>query len=196
MTTPTVRQRDATHDTIRDAAAPEAQTPLTPLTPATSPLIPTAPLGPGVSMTEPATAVGQTPVASRVARRHSWNWSLRILGVVLAVVGGLALGYVLPIISFNSDLLLWAFVLGLVVWAALVAALLQSFWAVLLMPAISVVGLFVGSSIQIYGFDVPAWFTSGLGDIDIVVITIIVPWMAGAFIAAPLGMWIKQRLRS
>lgn len=192
MTTPTARQHDMKQNTTPDAAPPEVQTPLTPQTP----LIPTAPLRPGASGTAPASVASQTPVAPSVARMRTWNWSLRILGVVLALGGGLAVGYVASIMSFTSDVLLWAFVGGLVVWAMFVAALFQSFWAVILMPAISVVGLFVGSSIQNYSFDLQAWFTNGVGDIDTVVVAIIVPWMAGAFMGTPLGMWLKQRLRS
>lgn len=162
----------------RTTTAREAQTPPTP---------PTA---------QPAVPVSQPPVAAPAVRDQGWNLTLRILGVILAVVGGVALGYVAPNMSFSPTILLWGFMLGLVVWAVLIAALLQSFWAVLLVPAISLLGLFVGSSVQLYGFDVQAWFTNGLGDVDIVVITMIVPWMVGAFAGTPLGMWVKQRLRS
>lgn len=120
---------------------------------------------------------------------------LRLLGVVLAFGGGIGLGYALPIMALNSDVLLWVSVIGLVIWAALAASLFQSFWAVFLVPVISVIGLFVGSSLQNYGFDMQAWFTSGLGDIDIVVLFIVLPWMVGAFIGTPLGMWVEQRIR-
>ncbi len=173
----------------RTTTGQEAQTPPTPL-------IPTAPLTPRVSTTPLAAPISQSPFTAHAARRQGWNQLLRILGVLLAVVGGLTLGYFAPTMSFGSDVILWAFVLGLVVWAALIAVLFQSFWAVLVVPAISLLGLFVGSSVQLFGFDIGAWFTSGFGDVDIVVITIIVPWMVGAFIGTPLGMWVKQRLRS
>jgi uncharacterized membrane protein len=63
-------------------------------------------------------------------------------------------------------------------------------------PGLSIIGLFVGNSIQLYGSDVLAWFTSGLANIDTVVVLIIVSWLVGAFIGTPFGMWVEQRLRS
>ncbi|HEY1389987.1 MAG TPA: hypothetical protein VGF38_15720 [Ktedonobacterales bacterium] len=96
----------------------------------------------------------------------------------------------------NSDIRLWLFALGLVIWAALIAGLVQSFWAVLLVPGLSIIGLFVGNSMHLYGSDVLAWFTSGLAEIDSAVVLIIVLWLFGAFIGTPFGMWIEQRLRS
>lgn len=199
MATPTTEQRNATRESARDMSSSEAQAHLTPLTPSTSPLIPTAPLIPGASAAkplEPLTPVSQPAIVSSAIREYGWSWPLRILGMALALVGGAAVGYVLRVPMLNSDIRLWLFALGLVIWAALVAGLVQSFWAVLLVPGLSIIGLFVGNSMHLYGSDVLAWFTSGLAEIDSAVVLIIVLWLFGAFIGAPFGMWIEQRLRS
>lgn len=139
--------------------------------------------------------VSSQPFSWSDASEHGGNWLLRLLGAGIVVAGGSALGYALPTMVIGSDMLLWLFVLALVAWAALAAGLLQSWWALLIVPVISTVGLFVGSSYQAHGFDLRSWFTSSVGDVDVVVTLIVVPWVVGALVGAPLGKWVEQRLR-
>ena len=139
--------------------------------------------------------VSSQPFSWSAASEHGGNWLLRLLGIGAAVGGGIALGYALPTMVIGPDVLLWLFVLALVAWAVLAAGLLQSWWALLIVPILSVVGLFIGSAYQAHGGALRAWFTSGVGDLDIVVALIVVPWVVGAVIGTPLGKWLEERLR-
>lgn len=169
---PDVQQmpRDTTHDSAQDTTRQEAQSTTT------TPTMPTVP-------------AGQPPTTLPARIGQGSAWALRIVGVVMALGAGTVLGYVLP-----TMVIPWVFILALVVWEALAAALLQAWWAFLVVPVLSVVGLFVGSSYQAHGFDVQAWFTSGLGDVDVVVVLFVLPWMLAAAVGTLFGVWLKQRM--
>lgn len=156
----------------RDTTAPEAQT------------TPTAP-------------VGQPPITPPAATGQGWNWFLRILGIVLAFGGGITLWYAI----FTADVAghegippsNWLVLVGLVgfaVWAALAAALLRSWWSVLVVPA----AFYVGTILAGNSFDISQLFSRGGISWGVLLLTVL-PAAIGAVIGTPIGTWIEQRIR-
>lgn len=187
-------------DTTYDTTAQEAQTTLTPLTPPTSPLIPTAPLKARASTTQPPAPVSQPPVTPPAATGQGWNWFLRILGVVLAIGGGIA--FIYPFHAFWGgkaapilpDWLVLVALIGSAVLAVAAAALLRSWWAVLIAP----VAFFVGGQLALLmarGFDFQHWSAAFLS-VYISVLMFTTPLaIVGVVIGVPLGKWVARRMR-
>ena len=164
-------QRDTTHDT----AAQEAQTTGAPMTPTTP--------------TTPSTApVGRPPIAPPAAIGQGWNWFLRILGIVLAIGGGITLWYAMLATDVAghegippADWLVVLALIGFAAWAAVAAGLMRTWWALLIVPVAFLAGMAVTRGSVIFG---PPLLLSST-----------VPAIIGAVIGTPLGRWVERRIR-
>jgi hypothetical protein len=109
--------------------------------------------------------------------------------------GGIVAGYVFPTMEIRSALVGWLALLGLIVWGALAAALFQSLWAILIVPAVFSVSVFLGTIIQGGGFDFQTWLATAPEAIALVAIFGVLPLLLGVAIGAPLGLRLAQRQR-
>lgn len=123
------------------------------------------------------------------------NWNLRILGTAMTFGGGIVAGYVFPTLEIRSAIVGWLALLGLIVWGALAAALFQSLWAILIVPAVFSVSVFLGTIIQGGGFDFQAWLATAPEAIALVAIFGVLPLLLGVAIGAPLGLRLAQQQR-
>ncbi len=119
---------------------------------------------------------------------RGWNFWLRVLGVVVPLVGGFAF-------SFPNPLPLAVVVLEPILMGFVAAALLRSWWAMLIVPVGLSAGFFLGNIFQMGGLDLQSWAASGFEGVDIVVILGVVPVAIGVAIGTPLGKKIEQRLQ-
>jgi len=116
---------------------------------------------------------------------RSWSFWLRVLGVVVPLVGGFALMFLQ-----SPDEASWNVFLLLVVLVGVVsAALLRSWWAILIVPVALDLGHALSESFQ-YGFDT---FVPSL--VFGVVLLLIVLVEIGVLIGIPIGKRIEQRLQ-
>jgi hypothetical protein len=116
---------------------------------------------------------------------RGWSLWLRILGVVIALVSGFALLFLQ-----TPDEASWNVFLLLVVLVGVVsAALLRSWWAMLIIPIAFDLGHALSESFQ-YGFDT---FLPSL--VFGVVLLFIVLVEIGVLIGTPIGKKIEQRLQ-
>ena len=119
---------------------------------------------------------------------------LRVLGVVLAMGGGIALGYAATSPVLNPVVAGWWLLAGLVVGGALLAMLLRSWWALLLLPVVVSVGVFVGTVIEGGGFDFHTLLPTAAEATYLVVLFVDVPLLVGVAIGTPLGRRLEQRM--
>lgn len=129
---------------------------------------------------------------------RGWNWVLRILGVILALGGGIALWYVLVAadahVRENGTLLpVWVDILAFLLfigWAALVAALLRTWWSFLIVP----LAFYVGILLAVSGFDLGQLIQNGLLEAWVVLILAVPAAVLGAWVGTYLGMRVEGRL--
>ena len=117
---------------------------------------------------------------------QGWSLWLRILGVVVALVGHLALA-VMATQDYQSLGALLVILVGVVS-----AGLIRSWWSLLIVPVLFGVG-FSLSSLFTHGFYGFGEFFSNL--LSVMVLVLIVLVEIGVLIGTPLGKWIEQRLR-
>jgi hypothetical protein len=132
----------------------------------------------------------QTPSATPTSSWRGWDRWLRLMGVVIAVVGGVVLS--LPTaVPVTVDLVM-PLLVGLVS-----AALLRSWWALLIVPVAFRVG-FVLVGIPLAGaFDVLAR-SSSEGIVEVLTILYglqLVPVALGIALGTPIGKQLEQRLQ-
>lgn len=140
--------------------------------------------------------VDYSPQLSRP--RVSWqgkNSLLRILGVAMALGGGIAAGYAFPTMEIRSALVGWLALLAVVLWGALAGFLLRSWWAILIVPAVFSVSVFLGTIIQGGRFDFQAWLATAPFAIAFVAIFGVLPLLLGVAIGTPLGKRLEGRPR-
>lgn len=131
----------------------------------------------------------QTQSVAPTSSWRGWDLWLRLLGVAIAVVGGVVLS--LP----TAVPLAVALVLPLVV-GVVSAALVRSWWALLIVPVAFRVGFLLVGIPLAGGFDVLAR-SSSEGAIEVVTILYglqVVPVALGIAIGTPLGKKLEQRL--
>jgi len=132
----------------------------------------------------------QTPSATPTSAWRGWDRWLRLLGVAVSVGGGMVLS--LP----TAVPLAVALVLPLIV-GVVSAALLRSWWALLIVPVAFRVGfLLVGISLA-GAFDVLAR-SSSEGTLEIFTILYglqLVPVALGIALGTPIGKQLEQRLQ-
>lgn len=136
-------------------------------------------------------AVSPPPASSVASPPRNWSLLLRILGVVVAVVGG-------GLLSLPSPLPLAVWVVQPVLLGLIAALLIRAWWALFVVPIAFLAGFFVVASLQMHGFNLQAWFTSGLGDVDILLLLVVpnvLGIVIGAVIGTPLGALIEMRRR-
>ncbi len=111
---------------------------------------------------------------------RGWSLWLRVLGVIVALVGGLATVFIMnTLINVPlEEVLLPPILVGFVS-----ASLLRSWWALLIIPVAFSVGTFLGFAL---GF---------VEDADFIVILGILPVELGVGIGTPIGKWIEKRVR-
>lgn len=122
------------------------------------------------------------------------TWLLRILGATLAIAGGIALGYFASAPATGSALSNWWTLLALVLWGALLATLLRSWSAILVLPVVFSIGIFLGTVIEGGGFNLQAWLPTAAEAAFLVVIFCDLPLMLGIALGTPLGKFIEQKL--
>lgn len=134
------------------------------------------------------TPAGQQPVAPSAGTGQGWNWFLRISGIVLAFGAGSAFWYALLAADTAGQQgtppqgwLVALVLLALVVWAALAAALLRTWWAVLIIP----VAFYIGMAVVAGGITV---------SLPLLLIVIAIGEV-GAVIGFYSGLAVEQRLR-
>jgi hypothetical protein len=132
----------------------------------------------------------QTPSVAPTSSWRGWDRWLRLLGVAVAVVGGVVL-------SFPTDMpLAVVLVLPLVV-GVLSAALLRSWWALLIVPVAFRVGFLLVSIPLAGAFDVLAR-SSSEGTVEVFTILYglqVVPVALGVALGTPIGKQLGQRLQ-
>lgn len=124
-----------------------------------------------------------------------WTWFLRILGVALAFAGGIALGYAATAPETGSTVGNWWVLIALVVCGALLALLLRSWWAIVILPVVFSVGIFVGTVIEGGGFDFQTWLPTAAEAAFFVVVFCDLPLMLGIALGTPFGGAIERRVR-
>lgn len=132
----------------------------------------------------------QTPFASPTSAWRGWDHWLRLLGVAIAVGGGVVLS--LP----TAVPLAMALVLPLVV-GVVSATLVRSWWALLIVPVAFRVGFLLVGIPLAGGFDVLA-HNSSVGTAEVITILYglqLVPVALGIAIGTPIGKKLEQRLQ-
>lgn len=122
------------------------------------------------------------------------TWILRVLGVTLAIAGGIALGYFATAPATGSPLGNWWTLLALVLWGALLALLLRSWSAIFVLPIVFSIGIFLGTVIEGGGFNLQTWLPTAAEAAFFVVIFCDLPLMLGIALGTPLGKRIEQKL--
>ena len=137
---------------------------------------------------ETAPPLDQMQPSAPTSSWRGWSLWLRVVGVVVSLVCGLAIGAILS----NGWALLIFFLVGMVS-----AYLLRSWWAMLIVPAVFSVGAILGAAIAVGGFDklfteisvnADAFFVFG-------VLCGVVPVVLGAIIGGVIGVVWKKRWR-
>lgn len=149
--------------------------------------------------TEPAAPIDRPPVVPPARTGQSWTWFLYLLGFVLAIGGGMAMIYAFHTFWWNAegvpifpDWLALAAIPGSVVLAMAAAALLRSWWAVLIVP----IAFFIGGQLALLiagGFDVRQWSGAFLTVSFSVLVFTLPPAIVGVAIGAPIGKWVARR---
>ena len=132
----------------------------------------------------------QTPSATPTSSWRGWDLGLRLLGVAVAVVGGVVLS--LPMAVPLAVVLVLPLVVGVVS-----AALLRSWWALLIVPVAFRVGFVLVGIPLAGGFDILAR-NSSEGTIESLGILLglqLVPVALGIAIGTPIGKKLEQRLQ-
>ncbi len=134
------------------------------------------------------TPAGQQPVASSAGTGQGWNWFLRISGIVLAFGAGSAFWYALLAADTAGQQgvppegwLVALVLMALVLWAALAAGLLRTWWAMLIVP----VAFYAGMAVVAGGLTVSP---------PLLLITIAIGAI-GTVIGIYSGQAVEQRLR-
>jgi hypothetical protein len=138
-------------------------------------------------------------MAQPTARGRLWNWVLHIVGVILAIGGGIALWYLLVVIDVQlreQDLVLpvWLDILAFIVfaaWAALAAALLRTWWSLLIVS----VAFYAGILLAVAGFDLQQVLSNGLLAAWTVLILALPAAALGAAFGTYLGMRVEESIR-
>jgi hypothetical protein len=120
-----------------------------------------------------------TPVSSW----RSWSLWLRVLGVVVALVGGF-------VQFFPSPLPLGVYFLVPLLVGVVSAGLLHSWWAMLVVPVAFSIGAVLSFLFQGMGIDL-----SSPEGVDIFVVFGVVPIVIGTLIGTPIVKKIEQRLQ-
>lgn len=151
------------------------------------------------STAQPAAPVGQPPVTPPARTGQGWNWFLGILGVVLAIGGGIAIIYAFHTFWWSAegvptfpDWLVWVAIIGSVVLAVAAAALLRSWWAVLIVPVAFYVGGYL-ALLMASGFDFQQWSNAFLTVSFSVMLFTLPPAIVGTVIGVPIGKWVAKR---
>lgn len=126
---------------------------------------------------------------------RGWDLLLRILGIVMAFGGGIAVGYAATSSEISSAVSGWWTLLALVVGGALFAMLFRSWAAILILPVVFSGGVFLGTIIQGGGFDFQKWLPTAAEATYILVIFGDLPLLLGVVIGTPLGKRLEQRIR-
>ena len=132
----------------------------------------------------------QTPSATPTSSWRGWDLWLRLLGVAIAVVGGVLCS--LPMTVPLAVALVLPLLVGVVS-----AVLVRSWWALLIVPVAFRVGFLLVGIPLAGGFDVLA---SGSSDGAVEVFTILyglqlVPVALGIALGTPIGKKLEQRLQ-
>lgn len=147
----------------------------------------------------PTAPVGQPPIATPATTGQGWNRFLRILGVVLAIGAGIGNVYAVTAmwLSGGTPVPGWLPIVGVVgcgVLAAVAAALLRSWWGVLIVPVAVCVGAQLGF-LMIRGFNFQDGFDT-MGTFSFVVVLFaVLPATVGSVIGVPIGKWLERSIR-
>jgi Na+-transporting methylmalonyl-CoA/oxaloacetate decarboxylase beta subunit len=132
----------------------------------------------------------QTPSATPTSPWRGWDRWLRLLGVAVSVGGGVVLS--LPTAVPLAVVLVLPLVVGVVS-----AALMRSWWALLIVPVAFRVGFLLIGIPLAGGFDVLARSSPG-GIVEVSTILVglqLVPVALGMAIGVPIGKQLEQRLQ-
>ena len=132
----------------------------------------------------------QTPSATPTSSWRGWDLGLRLLGVAVAVVGGVVLS--LPMAVPLAVVLVLPLVVGVVS-----AALVRSWWALLIVPVAFRGGFLLVGIPLAGGFDVLARSSSeGIVEVFTILYGLqLVPVALGIAIGTPIGKKLEQRLQ-
>ena len=132
----------------------------------------------------------QTPSATPTSAWRGWDRWLRLLGVAVSVGGGMVLS--LPTAVPLAVVLVLPLVVGVVS-----AALLRSWWALLIVPVAFRVGFLLVGIPLAGGFDVLARSSSeGIVEVFTILYGLqLVPVALGIAIGTPIGKKLEQRLQ-
>jgi len=132
----------------------------------------------------------QTPSATPTSAWRGWDRWLRLLGVAVAVGGGMVLS--LPTAVPLAVVLVLPLVVGVVS-----AALVRSWWALLIVPVAFRVGFLLVGIPLAGGFDVLARSSSeGIVEVFTILYGLqLVPVALGIAIGTPIGKKLEQRLQ-
>ncbi|MGE5333779.1 MAG: hypothetical protein ACM3N4_03690 [Nitrososphaerota archaeon] len=151
-------------------------------------------------MAQPAAPIDRPPGAPPARTGRGWNWFLRMLGVGLALGAGMGNIYAVTTIWWNESGGLaepgWWPTVGLVgcgVLAVAAAALVRSWWALLIVPLAVWVGAQLGLLLR-YGLN-QDW-TGAMATFSFLVLLVaVLPAILGTVIGVPIGKWIARRRR-
>ena len=132
----------------------------------------------------------QTPSATPTSAWRGWDRWLRLLGVAVSVGGGMVLS--LPTAVPLAVALVLPLIVGMVS-----AALLRSWWALLIVPVAFRVGFLLVGIPLAGGFDVLARSSSeGIVEVFTILYGLqLVPVALGIAIGTPIGKKLEQRLQ-
>ena len=132
----------------------------------------------------------QTPSVTLTSAWRGWDRWLRLLGVAVAVGGGVVLS--LPTAVPLAVILVLPLVVGL-----LSAALLRSWWALLIVPVAFRVGFLLAGIPLAGAFDVLARSSSdGIVEVFTILYGLqLVPVALGIALGTPIGKKLEQRLQ-
>jgi putative pyrroloquinoline-quinone binding quinoprotein len=147
-------------------------------------------------------ATNQQQMSAPAAPWRGWSPLLRVLGLAVALGGGVVLSVPQYLPSWLSGVLV--VLLEVVVLGLVASVLLRTGWALLIVPILFSVGFYVGNVIQMYGLDLQRLFDlvglfKGLANgtvegVDILLLLGVLPIECGVAIGIPIGKWMEKRL--
>jgi hypothetical protein len=138
---------------------------------------------------ETAPPLDQKQESTSASSWRGWSLWLRVLGVVVAFVGGIASFLPIPI-----DVPIYVVLMAPPILFGMVSAgLLRSRWAILIVPVAFSLGFFV-LTVATGGFDLQKMIESGFEGLDFLILGVVAV-LIGVAIGTPIGKRIEQRLR-
>lgn len=155
------------------------------------------------AQTTPTAPVGEPPITPSAATGQGWNWLLRILGIVMAFGGGIALMATAALLPWNTIpeadnwTLLGVLVAESLFWGFVAALLLRSWWAILIVPVAFSAGIYLYMLYQAFqwsGFNLQQWLPSSGDAMPYWMLRGTLPATIGAVIGALFGKWVGRRI--